>query len=75
MDTFQALTLSQFARECLTQTPFFLEVKQMQALPPGKVEGDILLSVQPWQMLSLLHFSHNEACYLVTSLLPALLPR
>lgn len=77
MDTFQALTLSQFARECLTQTPFFLvwEVKQMQALRPGKVEGDILLSVQPWQMLSLLHFSHNEACCLVTSLLPALLPR
>ena len=79
--TFQALILSRFARENLTQTPFFSawEMTQTQAWPPGKVEGDVLLPIQSWdlvrsEMLSLLHFSHKEACCLVTSSLPALLP-
>lgn len=75
MGMFQALILSQFAREDLTQPPLFSawETKQTQALPPGKVEGDVLLPVWSWEMLTLLRFSHSEARSLVTSLLPALL--
>lgn len=45
--TFHLVIPSQFAREGLTQTPLLLawEMKQTQAVPPGKVEGDVLLPV------------------------------
>lgn len=82
MDTFQALILSQFAREGLTQTPLFSawEMEKIQAPPPGKVKGDVLWPVWSWdlvkyEVLSLLHWNHNEAHCLVSSSLPALLSR
>lgn len=81
MGMFQALVLSQFAREGLTQTTLFSawEMKPTQAPSPGKAERDVLLPVWSWdsvkcEMLSLLCFRHNEARCLVTSSLPALLP-
>lgn len=80
MGIFQASILRQFEREGLTHPPLSVawEMKQTRAPPPGKGEVDLLLPVWSWdlvkcKMLSLPHFSHEEA-YLSMSSLPALLP-
>lgn len=76
----QALILRQFEREDLTHPLLSVayEMKHTQALPPGKVEGDLLLPVWSWDLvkckrLNLPHFNHKEA-YLSMSSVPALFP-